>query len=57
VPRRPGEEDYLADMHGAEVYADYAARVPRLVPSVAAVATLLPGIGTDLRISQHDLIQ
>jgi protein-S-isoprenylcysteine O-methyltransferase Ste14 len=35
------EEDYLADMHGAEVYGDYADKVPRLIPTVEGLGRLL----------------
>ena len=28
------EEDYLSEMHGADVYGKYATEVPRLIPRI-----------------------
>lgn len=35
------EEKYLSDMHGPEVYGEYAAKVPRLIPTVEGLGRLL----------------
>ena len=32
---------YLAEMHGADVYGEYASKVPRLIPNVEGIGNLL----------------
>ena len=35
------EEEYLSEMHGADVYGEYAAKVPRLIPRIDGIGRLL----------------
>ena len=48
------EETYLAEMHGEETYAAYAAKVPRLVPNVAGVGKLLEDAFPDVGQTPND---
>lgn len=48
------EETYLAEMHGEETYAAYAAKVPRLVPNVAGVGKLLEDTFPDVGQTPDD---
>lgn len=34
------EEGYLADMHGQDVYREYADKVPRLIPTIEGMGRL-----------------
>ena len=50
----PEEETYLEAMHGADVYGAYAKEVPRLIPRIDGMKTLLDDFGKNFETQAKD---